>query len=192
MGIANNLFHRLTMQNVYNVNIGMLNDKLWKEDCAESDLKLKQMTDTNVELGAQYRESRPNLFQIKQWLKFEKCDSLILCSQHHPLALLRHLYRYLDYGCPFVVYSEFIQPLTEIKEKFFIQTTENEAVSLRIHENWFREHQILPQRTHPHVNMHQAGGYILSGIKVRTRPSRVVINEDINENPSKKRKVVTD
>ena len=199
--IGNNLFHRVRMQNVNNVNIGLFNDKLWREDNEENDAKLKEMVDTNVKLS-KYKDMRPNLYQIKQWIKFEKCDSLIICSQHHPLTLLRHLYQYLDFGCPFIIYSEFIQPLTEIKDKFFVEAEENEAVSLRIHENWFREHQVLPHRTHPHVNMNQAGGYILSGIKVRMRPSRLNVKQDNvddadgdivdHDNPSKKRKVVND
>jgi len=40
------------------------------------------------------------------------------------------------------------------------------AINLRLHDNWFREYQVLPRRTHPMMNMTQLGGYILSGIKI--------------------------
>lgn len=33
-------------------------------------------------------------------------------------------------------------------------------------ENWLRDYQVLPQRTHPNMQMHGTSGYIFSGIKV--------------------------
>ncbi len=41
-----------------------------------------------------------------------------------------------------------------------------DAVNIRVTETWLREYQVLPERTHPHVNMSGTGGYILTGIKV--------------------------
>lgn len=40
------------------------------------------------------------------------------------------------------------------------------AVNIRIEELWTREYQVLPMRTHPHMNMHGASGFILSAVKV--------------------------
>lgn len=40
------------------------------------------------------------------------------------------------------------------------------AVQLVLCDNWLREYQVLPNRTHPLVNMSGTGGYLLSGVKV--------------------------
>ncbi|KAI0530636.1 hypothetical protein KFK09_000182 [Dendrobium nobile] len=40
------------------------------------------------------------------------------------------------------------------------------AISLQISEPWLREYQVLPSRTHPHMQMSAFGGYILSGIRI--------------------------
>eukprot|EP00483_Globobulimina_turgida_P010011 UN10030 len=186
MDIANNMFYNVNKDNeiIYNVNIGVFNDPLWINDNEENDEKLKQIIDSNSKLS-KCKESRPSLYDIKQWIKFEKSDCLILCSKYYPVILFKHLYEYLDYGCPFVVWCEYIQPLIQIKQWFMRENmNEIEAVGLRIHENWFREQQVLPQRTHPMVNMQHLGGYILSGIKVRPRPSIINIisqNNDIKD-----------
>jgi hypothetical protein len=42
------------------------------------------------------------------------------------------------------------------------------AVQLVLCDNWLREYQVLPNRTHPLVNMSCSGGYLLSGIKVHS------------------------
>ena len=199
MEIANKMFNLTDKEReiINNVNIGLFNDKLWINDTEESDKKLKEIIDSNSKL-AKFKDTRPSLYDIKQWVKMEKCDSLVICCKYHPLTLMKHLYKYLDYGCPFVVWCEFIQPLTEIKQ-WFLGDDGVEAIGLQVHENWFREHQVLPQRTHPMVNMHHLGGYILSGIKVRVRPSRMQSddgddgdgdNDGYDDSPSlKKRKL---
>jgi hypothetical protein len=40
------------------------------------------------------------------------------------------------------------------------------AVQLELGECFFREIQVLPNRTHPAVGMNPFGGYLLSGFKV--------------------------
>jgi tRNA (adenine-N(1)-)-methyltransferase non-catalytic subunit len=39
-------------------------------------------------------------------------------------------------------------------------------VQLKLTENWLREYQVLPGRTHPFVTMSSNGGFLLSGVKV--------------------------
>jgi tRNA (adenine-N(1)-)-methyltransferase non-catalytic subunit len=41
------------------------------------------------------------------------------------------------------------------------------AVNVVLSEQFFRNQQVLPNRTHPFVNMSASGGYILSGSKMR-------------------------
>ncbi|CAG0921829.1 unnamed protein product [Notodromas monacha] len=42
------------------------------------------------------------------------------------------------------------------------------AVLVKLTENWLREYQVLPDRTHPLVTMSGNSGFLLSGIKVQT------------------------
>ena len=37
------------------------------------------------------------------------------------------------------------------------------ALNLRLSETWMREYQVLPNRTHPEINMSGGGGYLLYG-----------------------------
>lgn len=43
------------------------------------------------------------------------------------------------------------------------------AVDLQISEHFYRAHQVLPDRTHPLMQQPIAGGYVLSGVKVKGR-----------------------
>jgi len=77
---------------------------------------------------------------------------------------------------PFVVYSETIEPLLEISK--WAKKNETLVFNVRIWDNWFRGHQVLPGRTHPFVKMSATGGYLLSGYKLS--------NVRIESAPSKK------
>jgi tRNA (adenine-N(1)-)-methyltransferase non-catalytic subunit len=66
---------------------------------------------------------------------------------------------------PFVVFSPWQQPLAEAMSQL---TASKAALMLQLQESWMRPYQVLPGRTHPHMNMTTGGtgGYILSGITV--------------------------
>ena len=40
-----------------------------------------------------------------------------------------------------------------------------------VQESWWREHQVLPFRTHPQMSTTGTGGYLLSGIKLAVQSS---------------------
>jgi len=107
---------------------------------------------------------RPSVAEIKKELRLG-CDSLILASEFHPLTMVKLLIPVLKAGAPFVVYSQTIEPLIEIH-----QWGKNEAqemvFNIRLWDNWYRKHQVLPGRTHPAVHMSATGGYLLSGYKL--------------------------
>jgi hypothetical protein len=93
------------------------------------------------------------------------CDSLILVTKYDPTITLLQLFPYLAPSSPFVIYCEFIEPLTECfyniqKNPFLL------SINLRLSDTWMREYQILPNRTHPAMSMSQSGGFILTGIKL--------------------------
>uniref|UniRef100_A0A7S0DSQ4 tRNA (adenine(58)-N(1))-methyltransferase non-catalytic subunit TRM6 n=2 Tax=Amorphochlora amoebiformis TaxID=1561963 RepID=A0A7S0DSQ4_9EUKA len=91
------------------------------------------------------------------------CNSLIIASRFDTKAILRDLLPYVAGSSAIVVYSEAIDPLKDAIN--FLKTT-GQAVNCNICENWFREYQILPKRTHPMMNMNGMGGYILTAIKI--------------------------
>lgn len=53
-------------------------------------------------------------------------------------------------------------------------------------ENWYREYQVLTNRTHPTMQMHGASGYILSAIKTANQLSSGP-SETPDESPDAKR-----
>jgi tRNA (adenine-N(1)-)-methyltransferase non-catalytic subunit len=91
-------------------------------------------------------------------------DTLILASKYEPWHLLSSLWTYLRPGGRFVVFDECIEPLASAHAKL---TASDMAVNVVLSEQFFRNQQVLPNRTHPFVNMSASGGYILSGSKMR-------------------------
>ena len=61
-----------------------------------------------------------------------------------------------------VVFSQFLNPLAELREYVTIMRL---GTFTRLEELWTREYQVLPMRTHPHMSMHGASGFLLSFVK---------------------------
>jgi len=96
-------------------------------------------------------------------LQDTKCDGLIIVCKQHPSTLLTHLTRYLAPSRPFAVYSPYKEPLLDA----YIAVKEaGTGIMCSVSETWLRHHQVLPERTHPMVNMSGGGGYLLTGIFV--------------------------
>lgn len=98
-----------------------------------------------------------------QMMKDRQSDSLIVAVRYDPTQTLLSLLPHLASSCPFVVFCEFIEPLTECFKEL---QSRNLAINLRLSDCWMREYQVLPERTHPNMNMSQSGGFLLSGIKL--------------------------
>lgn len=99
----------------------------------------------------------------KRWLTSRHSDSVVIVARYDPTETLLQLLPYLAPSCPFVVYCEFIEPLTAC---FLELQRNNLAINLRISDTWARAYQVLPGRTHPSMNMSQSGGFILTGTKL--------------------------
>ncbi|KAI9912620.1 hypothetical protein PsorP6_006202 [Peronosclerospora sorghi] len=99
---------------------------------------------------------------IRQWVR-EMSDSLIIAANYDPEQILMALLPFLNRSKPFVVYSEFLEPLT----RTFAKLQKMEAIiDLQLSETWTREIQVLPGRTHPEMNMSACSGYLLWGLKI--------------------------
>eukprot|EP00529_Nitzschia_sp_RCC80_P029204 CAMPEP_0113500510 /NCGR_PEP_ID=MMETSP0014_2-20120614/32372_1 /TAXON_ID=2857 /ORGANISM="Nitzschia sp." /LENGTH=331 /DNA_ID=CAMNT_0000394861 /DNA_START=82 /DNA_END=1077 /DNA_ORIENTATION=+ /assembly_acc=CAM_ASM_000159 len=106
-----------------------------------------------------------------------KCDSIILAiGQYDSTTVLLDLWEFLAPSSPFVVYCEYIEPLTEC---FYTLQQQKFAINLRLSDTWTREYQVLPGRTHPAMNMSQSGGFILTGIKLDPVYGHNEMDEDL-------------
>lgn len=103
-------------------------------------------------------------------------DCVIIAVRYDATETLLALLPHLAPSCPFVVYCEFIEPLT----KCFLELQRNSlAVNLRLSDTWAREYQILPGRTHPNMNMRQSGGFLLTGTKLDPVSGVNELDEDL-------------
>uniref|UniRef100_A0A453DR43 tRNA (adenine(58)-N(1))-methyltransferase non-catalytic subunit TRM6 n=1 Tax=Aegilops tauschii subsp. strangulata TaxID=200361 RepID=A0A453DR43_AEGTS len=90
--------------------------------------------------------------------------SLIVAAPDHEVeSVVADLLPLLSYSAPFAIYHQYLQPLATCMHS--LQASKM-AIGLQITEPWLREYQVLPSRTHPHMQMNAFGGYILSGIRI--------------------------
>merc|ERR1711935_218230 len=114
--------------------------------------------------------------ESKQWLETRKSDSIIIAVRYNPMATLMGLLPFLAPSSPFVVYCEYIEPLTEC---FMELQKQKLAINLRLSDTWMREYQVLQGRTHPSMNMTQSGGFILTGTKLCPRTGQNELDEKL-------------
>jgi len=114
--------------------------------------------------------------ESKQWLETRKSDSIIIAVRYNPTATLMGLLPLLAPSSPFVVYCEYIEPLTEC---FMELQKKKLAINLRLSDTWMREYQVLPGRTHPSMNMTQSGGFILTGTKLCPDTGHNELDDDL-------------
>lgn len=94
-----------------------------------------------------------------------KFDSLVVVAKEHPLNIVNELLTFLNDGRPFVVFSL----LRESLESLYVELkNRKDIISLRLTSTLMRNYQVLPDRTHPDVNM-TCGGYILTGFIISTK-----------------------
>ena len=109
----------------------------------------------------------------------KQCDSLIVACNYDPTHTLLTLLPYLEASSPFVVFYEYLESLVECFRE--IQRL-GLAINLRLTDTWMREYQILPNRSHPNMNMSQNGGFILTGVKLCPIHGKNEIDDEIVKN----------
>uniref|UniRef100_A0A6U1KCN5 tRNA (adenine(58)-N(1))-methyltransferase non-catalytic subunit TRM6 n=1 Tax=Tetraselmis chuii TaxID=63592 RepID=A0A6U1KCN5_9CHLO len=106
--------------------------------------------------------------QVGRWAAsggFTSC--LVAAPALQPIAVMDRLLPLLAPSAPFAIFSNSPLPLAMAMAK--LRKT-GQALALQMTENWHREYQVLPARTHPTMSTSGTGGYILSGIKVISPP----------------------
>ncbi|ORC85635.1 tRNA (adenine-N(1)-)-methyltransferase non-catalytic subunit [Trypanosoma theileri] len=122
---------------------------------------------------------------ISQWLrgidahnmlKEKPADSLIIVDDEGAEEALNDLLPFLALCGHVVVFSPYLEDLTALFAKL-----RTHCVNICISETWYRHYQLLPNRTHPTVNMSTAGGYVLTAIKVEANGGSSNSNTKTNE-----------
>ncbi|ELT95756.1 hypothetical protein CAPTEDRAFT_113381 [Capitella teleta] len=101
--------------------------------------------------------------EMKEVLMRADMDGLIVATKFHPTPIVLSLLDFICPSRPIVVFSQYKEPLLDLYSKL---KERGGIILLKLTETWFREYQVLPNRTHPLVNMIASGGYILTGTTV--------------------------
>lgn len=133
-------------------------------------------------------EKRKKLAAAAALLEGRNADGLVIASRFHPWPVLMGLLKFLSPSRPFVVYSQYKEPLIECYTKLKEQ---GGTVNLRLTDTWLRHYQVLPNRTHPLLLMSGGGGYLLSGTSVVMDRSKPTCSQQAEE-PAPKRLKLTD
>ncbi|CAK6962661.1 tRNA (adenine(58)-N(1))-methyltransferase non-catalytic subunit TRM6 [Scomber scombrus] len=133
-------------------------------------------------------EKRKKLAAAAALLEGRNADGLVIASRFHPCPVLMSLLKFLSPSRPFVVYSQYKEPLIECYTKLREQ---GGTVNLRLTDTWLRHYQVLPNRTHPVLLMSGGGGYLLSGTTIATDRSKPPGPQRVEE-PAPKRPKLTD
>mmetsp|Transcript_84 Transcript_84/g.286 ORF Transcript_84/g.286 Transcript_84/m.286 type:complete len:675 (+) Transcript_84:222-2246(+) len=136
----------------------------------EKNLRAVRMTirGTRSKLPTKAADAQENK-EIFDELRAAQATSLILVTKYEIRRSFLNLLPYIRPGAPFVIFSEVIDPLVELREEIANKL----AVGLAITETFCREQQVLPSRTHPLMNMSGRSGFLLSGHKIDPESDQV-------------------
>ena len=89
-------------------------------------------------------------------------DGLIVVLRNQNASeLVDHLLNFLIPSGQFIVFSEFLEPLTQCYSDL-----RQKACNIKLSESWMRNFQILPMRSRPEIDMGGKSGFILHGVKL--------------------------
>ncbi|RNF07890.1 tRNA (adenine-N(1)-)-methyltransferase non-catalytic subunit [Trypanosoma conorhini] len=109
----------------------------------------------------------------RRMLQERPADSLIIVNDADSEGVINELLPFLALGGHIVVFSQFLEDLSGVFARLW-----NDCVNICVSETWYRHHQVLPNRSHPTVNMSTAGGYLLTAIKAEVNgPPRPRLEE---------------
>lgn len=94
----------------------------------------------------------------------EQLDALVVVAKEHPISILNALLPFVKPSRPVVVFSTSREILLET---FAELKGTGKVTGLRLTTNWLRMYQVLPNRTHPDVNMSGHGGFLLCGFTIQ-------------------------
>ena len=136
-------------------------------NCDGNDLANDESADQPQELGKRKRDAKPVNFEdyvtVYEQLKTGNFDSLVISAFYDPFPVLELLWDSLRFSGNLVIHSEYLSVVVECAN--FVN---NKGCSeLSVVDQWFREIQVLPGRSHPAMRMQTGGGFVLSCTKIR-------------------------
>ncbi|KAI8971896.1 Gcd10p family-domain-containing protein [Mycotypha africana] len=118
-------------------------------------------------------------------------DGLIISSVFSPESVLKILTKYVSGSRPIVIYS--LNKEVLLTAAYWMRRS-FDYLNAEVTESFLREYQVLPGRTHPHMNMSSGGGYLLSALRIIDcpfDPSLVKKGSDSDRRSKKKKKTNT-
>lgn len=94
----------------------------------------------------------------------ENLDALIIVAKEHPVAIMNTLLPFVKPSRPIVIFQ---LSRDILMEAFIDLKSSGKVTGLKLTSNWLRMYQVLPNRTHPDVNMSGNSGFVLHGYTVR-------------------------
>lgn len=157
--------HFLPLKFMINKNVDELITPIKDKDASEElIIKLKEKEEEK-------RKYYNNLLKIMN----DGFDSIIISVETDPIPLTELLLQYLGPSKRFVIYCHFLDVLSNIHGSLY---ESGSFVNLQLFECFNRTIQVLPQRTHPEMNMENKSGYILSGVKVIKDVDEIELNKE--------------
>lgn len=161
--------HKLDPDDIDETN-GVQPAKLIKLDCSESN-------DANEANGVAHDMNEdnkiPSTINKEQWMiendracaiLKDQVDALVICAKEHPSTILKSLLPFVKPSRPIVIYNTSREVLADL---YVEMKSAYSVTNLKITSNWLRSYQILPNRTHPEINMSTNSGFLLTGYTVR-------------------------
>ena len=109
------------------------------------------------------RVKQEALQKVRDIIQKKDMDGLIIASKYLPRSIVLELIEYVLPSRPIIVFCQYKEPLLDC---YMALRDRGGVLSLRLTETWLRGYQVLPNRSHPEINMSGTGGYLLTGIKV--------------------------
>eukprot|EP00158_Paraphelidium_tribonemae_P003652 Partr_v1_DN26282_c0_g1_i1_m48423 putative tRNA methyltransferase 6 homolog (S. cerevisiae) len=129
----------------------------------------KDAVDPSIAVIAKERMDRRNKAR-GEYLK-GGFDGLIVASAFNPTEIITKLSPMVAPSRQIVLYHSHLQILMDT---FLMMRRSDSIIDTQISENWIREYQILPQRSHPQNNRNMWPGYVISGTTVQKTENPVV------------------
>lgn len=95
-----------------------------------------------------------------------KMDSLVIIAKEEPISILRNLLPFMKPSSTVVVYSQCREVLVELYNELKGGSIKT-VTDIHIYSSFQRNYQVLPDRTHPDINMTGNSGYILVGTTIQ-------------------------
>lgn len=169
-------FPREQVERCINVNIYSVLRCFYQSGCdtvetSESGDATSEGESTNRKRKAETNEGEPPAKKKPGWqlenekacaVLTEKVDGLIVVAKEHPVKIVEELLSFVKGGRNIVVFNLLKEPLQDL---YLFLKSRTDFINIRVSNNFLRHYQVLPDRTHPYVNM-TSGGYLLSATKL--------------------------